>query len=144
MFAAGLLLAPVERPTAADPPAPDWDRLARGILSETNRVRRDPEGYARLLEQMLPRFDGTLLDRPGRRALRTEEGARAVREAVRALRDTRAMGGLVWSKGMAAGARDHVRDQGPTGGMEHRGRDGSSPAQRVTRYGRWHAGVAEN
>jgi len=144
LITAGLLLSPGGRHATAVSSSSDWDRLARGILSETNEVRRDPEGYARLLEQLLPRFEGALLDRPGRRALRTEEGARAVREAVRVLRDTRAMGGLTWSKGMAAGARDHVRDQGPTGGMEHRGRDGSSPAQRVTRYGRWHVGVAEN
>jgi uncharacterized protein YkwD len=28
--------------------------------------------------------------------------------------------------------------------MAHRGTDGSAPAQRVSRYGRWHVSVAEN
>jgi uncharacterized protein YkwD len=124
--------------------SPDWTELARDLIAETNAVRRDPSGYSRYLEEMVPQFEGKLLRRPGRAVLRTEEGARAVREAIRALRITRPMGTLRWSKGMTAAARDHVRDQGPTGLMEHRGSDGSTPAQRVSRYGRWHASVGEN
>jgi uncharacterized protein YkwD len=123
---------------------PDWARLARAIHDETNAVRRNPAAYATHLERLLPRFDGTLLERPGRPWLRTEEGARAVREAIAALKSRRPMPPLRWSKGLAAAAADHVRDQGPTGGLEHRGTDGSSPATRASRYGRWIVGMAEN
>ncbi|MGH7536689.1 MAG: CAP domain-containing protein, partial [Gemmatimonadales bacterium] len=87
---------------------------------------------------------GTLLDQPGRPALRTEEGAAAVREAIAVLRRTPGMGRLRWSRGLSAGARDHVHDQGPTGGMGHHGHDRSTPAARVNRYGRWRRGLAEN
>ncbi|MGH7527996.1 MAG: CAP domain-containing protein [Gemmatimonadales bacterium] len=128
----------------AGTPKPDWDRLARDLVVESNRVRRDPAGYTSFLEELLPQFEGTLLRRPERIPLRTDEGASAVREAIRALRKTPRMHTLAWSKGMAAAARDHVRDQGPTGGLAHRGRDGSMPAQRLSRYGRWHVSVAEN
>jgi hypothetical protein len=126
------------------PPAPDWEGLARGLLTETNLLRRDPAGYARHLDAMLGRFDGPLLERPGRRFLRTEEGAAAVREAIVALRRTRPMAALRWSSGLARAARDHVRDQGPAGGLEHRGSDGSRPAQRMGRHGAWRGGVGEN
>jgi hypothetical protein len=73
---------------AADPgaAAPDWARLAREIVTETNRLRRDPPGYSRHLDALLDRFDGPVLERPGRPFLRTEEGAAAVREAVAVLR----------------------------------------------------------
>ena len=129
---------------AGSAPNPDWTELARDLITETNAARRDPKAYSRYLEELLPQFEGKLLRRPGRLVLRTEEGARAVREAIRALRDTRPMGPLRWSKGMAAAARDHVRDQGPAGLMEHKGSDGSTPARRVNRYGRWSVAVSEN
>jgi uncharacterized protein YkwD len=93
---------------------------------------------------MLQRFDGTLLDRPGRPPLRTDEGVAAVQEAIAALRTRRPLGPLQWSKGLAAAAADHVRDQGPIGGLEHRGTDRSDPARRASRYGRWVQGIAEN
>jgi uncharacterized protein YkwD len=93
---------------------------------------------------MLPRFEGKLLERPGRLALRTEEGAPAVREAIAALEARRPVQPLRWSKGLAGAAADHVRDQGPIGGLEHRGTDGSDPGRRAQRRGRWIGGLAEN
>jgi uncharacterized protein YkwD len=93
---------------------------------------------------MLPRFDQTVLERPGRAYLRTDEGAAAVREAIASLKARRPAAPLRWSRGLTAAARDHVRDQGPIGGLEHRGTDNSDPARRASRYGRWIQGVAEN
>ncbi|MBA3894343.1 MAG: CAP domain-containing protein [Gemmatimonadales bacterium] len=128
-------------------PAPDttvWVRLARDIHAETNALRRDPAAYARHLERMLPGFDGTLLERRGRPSLRTDEGATAVAEAIAELQARRPVGPLRWSKGLTAAAGDHVRDQGPVGGLEHTGTDRSDPARRASRYGRWVQGIAEN
>ena len=126
------------------PDTSDWARLAREIHDETNAVRRDPAGYAEHLEPMLPRFDGKLLERPGRPHLRTDEGAPAVREAIAALQARRPVPQLRWSRGLGAAAADHVRDQGPIGGLEHRGTDDSNPARRANRHGRWGRAVAEN
>ena len=130
--------------TPLAPDTTDWRRLAREIHDETNAVRRDPAGYARHLEPMLARFEGQLLERPGRPHLRTEEGAAAVREAVAALKARHPLAPLRWSEGLTAAAADHIRDQGPIGGLEHRGTDDSDPAGRAGRYGRWIQGVAEN
>jgi uncharacterized protein YkwD len=132
---------------AGAPTRPDttaWLRLAREIHDETNAVRRNPAAYAVHLERMLPRFDQTVLERPGRAYLRTDEGAAAVREAIASLKARRPAAPLRWSRGLTAAARDHVRDQGPIGGLEHRGTDNSDPARRASRYGRWIQGVAEN
>jgi uncharacterized protein YkwD len=134
-------LAPAHRPTPAEP---DWSRLAREVAAETNLLRRDPQSYVRYLEVLLPRFDGFVLERPGRPFLRTEEGAPAVQEAIAALRVARPAEPLLWSPGLARAAADHVRDQGPVGGTEHEGTDGSDPARRMERYGRWRGAVAEN
>ncbi|HET7425342.1 MAG TPA: CAP domain-containing protein [Gemmatimonadales bacterium] len=132
-------------PAAAPAPAePDWSALAREIAEETNRLRRDPPSYAPYLEAMLPRFDGFVLERPGRAFLRTEEGAPAVEEAISALRAAKPAPPLQWSAGLARAAGDHVRDQGPIGGTEHQGTDGSDPARRMERYGQWGGAVAEN
>jgi uncharacterized protein YkwD len=122
----------------------DWARLALEIHDETNLVRRDPVAYAAHLEALLPRFDGKLLERPGRILLRTEEGADAVREAIEALQLRRPVPELQWSKGLAAAAADHVADQGPIGGLEHQGSDGSDPARRAERRGRWLGAMGEN
>jgi uncharacterized protein YkwD len=129
---------------AEAPYRPTWDRLALDIHHETNLVRRNPAAYARHLEALLPRFEGKVLQRPGRLMLRTEEGPAAVREAIAALRAQKPLPALRWSKGLAGAAADHVRDQGPIGGLEHRGTDGSNPARRAERRGRWVAAIAEN
>jgi uncharacterized protein YkwD len=126
------------------PPRDRYDSLAVSIIAELNRLRRDPPGYARYLQALLPNFGGTLLHRPGRPGLRTDEGARAVEEAARVLRQTRAMGLLRSSPGLSHAARDHVRDQGPTGALGHRGTDSSTPAGRMSRYGRWEAAAGES
>ncbi len=138
-----LLTLPV--PLASQqPPRNRYDSLAVSIIAELNQLRRDPTGYARYLEVLLPNFEGTLLHRPARPGLRTEEGARAVEEAIRVLRQTRPMGSLRSSSGLSRAARDHVRDQGPIGGLGHRGTDSSTPAGRMSRYGRWDVTAGES
>jgi uncharacterized protein YkwD len=144
---AGVLIATSSAFVPARPPVsaePDWIGLAHQVAEETNLLRHDPQSYVRHLEVLLARFDGMLLERPGRPFLRTEEGAPAVQEAIAALRAARPVEGLEWSAGLARAAGDHVRDQGPVGGTEHRGTDGSDPAGRMERYGQWRGAVAEN
>ena len=145
----GCVPVPVGRTGLPQPAAPTASAcctaLERGVLDELNRARTDPDRFAVALEARLPHFRGNIYRRPGAEVgVRTVEGATAVREAVRALRATRAMAPLRLSRGMSAGAADHVTDQGPRGGMGHTGRDGSAPASRVNRYGRWFGIISEN
>jgi uncharacterized protein YkwD len=122
--------------------APAFDRA---LLDEHNAARTDPAGYAAHLEALLPYFEGSILRRPGSRAgLQTNEGSTAVREAIRALRQQAPLPPLEWADGLALAARDHVRDQGPSGATGHDGTDGSSMDGRVRRYGAWNGTAAEN
>lgn len=117
----------------------------RALLDEHNAARTDPAGYAAHLEALLPHFDGSILRRPGSRVgLQTNEGPNAVREAIRALRQQTPLPTLAWADGLALAARDHVRDQGPSGATGHDGRDGSSMDSRIRRYGAWNGSAAEN
>ena len=119
-------------------------RLEAGIVREHNLARENPEQYATHLEALREFFNGRLLERPGEIALRTEEGVRAVDEAIRFLQRAQPIGPVRLSRGMSSGARDHVRDSGPRGRTEHVGTDGSNPWDRVNRYGSWLVTVGEN
>lgn len=119
--------------------------LERGVVEALNRARTNPARFASELEARIPSYRGYIYRKPGEEVgVRTVEGADAVREAVRALRATRPVPPVRLSAGMSAGAADHVRDQGPRGGLGHDGRDRSTPASRISRYGRWFGLVSEN
>jgi len=130
---------------AAPLPSQEPTAFERALLAEHNAARTDPAGYARHLEALLPLFNGTVLRRPGSNVgLQTNEGATAVREAIRALREQAPVAALEWSDGIFRAARDHVRDQGPRGATGHNGSDGSTMDSRLRRYGAWQSTAAEN
>lgn len=119
--------------------------MERALLIETNLARTNPAAYAAHLEELLPLFDGYVIRRPGSNVgLRTNEGPAAVREAIRFLRQQQPLPAMTWADGIWRAARDHVRDQGPSGATGHDGRDGSDMDQRIRRYGRWLTTAAEN
>jgi uncharacterized protein YkwD len=123
----------------------DYRRIEREILAELNAARSNPSAYATKLSQLLPLFEGTLLRRPGTRAaIRTQEGAAAVREAIDALHRQAAVPTLALSAGMSRAAGDLAADQGRTGHLGHTGSDGSDPGSRISRYGAWGVSYAEN
>ena len=136
-------LPPVDAP--AVPPHAFLSALELEVLAELNRARTDPAGYARHLEAMLGWFQGRNMRPPGSNVvIATREGPNAVREGIRALRAMRPIPAVTVSRGMSAGARDHVRDQGASGATGHEGRDGSRAAARVNRYGAWKYALSEN
>ncbi|MFQ5510602.1 MAG: CAP domain-containing protein [Candidatus Krumholzibacteriia bacterium] len=119
-------------------------RLEAEVVREINRVRTGPAAYAGYLEDWLPYYKGEVRKLPGRNPVRTIEGPRAVTEAVRYLRTARALHRLEPSRGMSRGARDHVRDMGPSGALGHKGFDDSTAGIRVNRYGKWNKRIGEN
>lgn len=142
-LAFGALAALAVQPDGAVAQQPSG--FERELLAQTNRARRDPAGFARDIEALLPYFDGNVLRRPGANVgLRTNEGPAALREAIRFLREQQPLDTLVWADGLWRAAGDHVRDQGPRGATGHTGGDGSSMGQRISRYGTWQTAAAEN
>jgi uncharacterized protein YkwD len=118
--------------------------LERGIVAEMNRARSNPAAYADMIQNQRRYYRGNRLELPGQVALITNEGVRAVDEAIRFLRTTRPVPTLSISRGMSLGAKDHVNDQGPKGATGHNGSDGSNSSARVNRYGSWQTTMGEN
>ena len=118
--------------------------LENEVVSELNLARQNPRKYASFLEQMKPYYDGKLIKRPGKPIIQTEEGIRAVDEAIRFLNSAAPLPPFKISAGLSRAARDHVKDQGPKGKIGHNGSDGSQAATRVNRYGKWKRTLGEN
>ena len=124
----------------------DKNRIAldKEILKELNLARQHPKKYATFIEQERPYYVGKFIKRPGEITIITNEGVSAVDEAIRFLKKVNPVAPLNYSAGMSRAAMDHVQDQGRKGTFGHRGSDGSQPADRVSRYGKWLETVGEN
>lgn len=118
--------------------------LERQIVQEVNRARTQPRQYATFLIQRHRFYVGRALRRPGKVIEVTQEGVAALDEAMRFLRTAPPVPALSVARGLALGAWDHVRDQGPEGTTGHQGGDGSQPSDRASRHGQWQGSIGEN
>lgn len=117
---------------------------AKQVLVQLNWARQQPKAAAEVLKGWLPLFEGErYLAFPGEPRLRTQEGAAAVREAIRFLEKQQPLPALAWSGRLAHAADDLARDQAAHGGLGHEGSDGSLPWDRIKRYGMVDGGVGE-
>ena len=134
----------------SDPDAANWDiatldtaadadyltGIEKDVILEMNKVRTDPKKYAKLyLQPRLKYYQKNNYMVPGEITLITKEGAKAVKECIKALNKTKSMGILKPEKGLYLAAKDHVKDQGKTGQTGHTGSDKSSPKDRIVRHG---------
>ncbi len=142
LFAFAALRTPAQKLMAGNNNA-SFTSLEQELLQEINLARTSPARYAEYLEQTRALYAGKELRRPGKSVL-TQEGVSALEEAVRFLRAAKPLPPLELSKGMCAGAKELVTDQGATGATGHRGADGSFCETRVERFGTWADPIGEN
>jgi uncharacterized protein YkwD len=110
------------------------------VFKALTRLRADPGAYAKSLEEQRQYYRGIFFERPGRTPIETQEGVRALNEAIAALRPLRgSIGEVALSRGMTRAAREHVTDTGSRGSVGH-----GDFAQRISRFGTWSGGIAEN
>lgn len=121
-----------------------FSALEKGIVREVNLARTNPREYASILEEWKQFYNGRRIERSGNPTIITEEGAAAVEDAIRYLRSIDPTPSLNPSVGMSLGAKDHVKELGPTGAVGHKGLNGSWPTDRVNRYGTWQKAMGEN
>jgi uncharacterized protein YkwD len=114
------------------------------VLKEINLARTRPAEYAAHLEKLKPLYKGNVYHAPGGTPLATQEGWKAVEEAIAFLRALKPLQPFGFSDGMCSGAGELVKDQSRTGATGHKGSDGSFCEQRITRYGSWVSPVGEN
>ncbi len=116
---------------------------AAAIIHEINLARQNPALYATFVEQTRQNYFDNVCLMPGNIRLRTREGVRAIDDAIRFLRRAQPQPVLALSPGLCLAAADHCREQA-SGAMGHRGCNRSNPGDRISRYGAWSQGWAEN
>ncbi|MEM9540822.1 MAG: pre-peptidase C-terminal domain-containing protein [Cyanobacteria bacterium P01_E01_bin.42] len=122
----------------------DFSTLELAIINEMNRARTNPNSYADWLERQRRFFNGNILNLPGEDPVETQEGTAALDEAILYLRSLRPLFPFSRSDGMSRGARDLVADQGQSGEEGHTNSDGLGFAERLSQYGSFSGGAAEN
>src|SRR5256885_770508 len=100
---------------------------AGSLIAELNRLRADPPAYAIKLEARRPYYRGPLFSPPGETPVHTNEGIRALDQAIRSLRVQLPLPPLADSSALGRSSLEHVRDIGPKGSVSHEGSNGSTP-----------------
>jgi len=119
--------------------------LARQVLEEINLARSAPRSYAGFLREFRARFHGKYYLLPGSvTRMQTNEGTKAVDEAIKALSRQKPLPPLAWSDGLAAAAAELAEEQGSSGGLGHTGSRSHGMQERIERHGKWLRSIAEN
>jgi uncharacterized protein YkwD len=119
--------------------------LAREILAEINLARTAPKTYAGFLREFRQQFRGKDYRLRGSDTIvRTEEGAKAVDEAIRVLSRQQPLPPLAWSDGLAAAATELAEEQRESGATGHEGAQSGGMRTRIESHGTWKGEIAEN
>lgn len=124
-------------------PASAQPGLEDEVLKELNLARTQPGLYKKFLEQRKTRYKGRLYRLADGVGLVTQEGARAVEEAIRFLGRQRPLPPLEPSGGLRDAARDLVLAEGPAGKVGHVVK-GLGVEGRLKRHGEWQHAFGED
>ncbi|WP_296663865.1 MULTISPECIES: CAP domain-containing protein [unclassified Treponema] len=127
------------------------DDFEKNVILEMNKARTNPKQYADLyIVPRLENFDGyNYVEKkmsaagPYNRTTRTTEGPAAVKECINYMYNQSPRAPLLPSKALTCAARDHAETQVVTDQLGHKGVDGSTPFERIGKYGIFMA-TAEN
>ncbi|MBY5920756.1 CAP domain-containing protein [Ferrimonas balearica] len=123
------------------------------VLAELNFARTEPVRYAKEVLEPMRRYyrNGEIVDPPWRKArpgliqvVETQEGEAALEEAITAMKRAKPAPALTPSYGLTLAARDYREEQAKQARIGHIGRNGSTPADRISRYGQWRELAGEN
>lgn len=122
----------------------DYEKLKKEVFIENNNLRKNPSSFIPALQEHLKLFKGKVYTKPGEIGIVTQEGTKAVEEAIAFLKKQKPITGLEYSDLLGKAAQDHANDIGPKGSTSHDGSDGSKSSTRIERYLQWDLTCAEN
>lgn len=114
------------------------------VLAELNLLRRDPQAYAKYLEDYLKTFNGKHFKTYEGGFLTTFEGKTPVEELIAVLKMTNPLPEFKAANGLIKAAGDHSQDLVKNNKTGHYGTNGSLPDDRISLYGTALNGVNEN
>ena len=120
-------------------------KLEQNVILELNKVRSDPKRFAEeYMEDLQSSFDGKIFSYPGQDPVKSKEGLAPLIECIQTLKQTSPMPILKPSEGLSKASSELVADQQRNGGIGHIARNGSTPQQRIEKYGEWDICSAED
>lgn len=114
------------------------------FLDEVNLARTNPRLYADILREHLASFTSEKTFKENGILYGTQEGKKAVEEAIAFLETQKELPALSLSQGMTLAGRDHVNDLGPKNLTGHYGSNKEDPVSRIKKYGVFSGEFAEN
>lgn len=119
--------------------------LEQQVIHELNKVRSNPAKFAEdYMEELLDVYQGKLFYYPGQDPVKTKEGIFPLEECLETLKKTAPMPLLYPAHGLVNAAGDLVADQQKHGGIGHISRSGTTPQQRIEKFGDWDICSAED
>ena len=94
-------------------------KIQTEILEASSRIRTHPDEYISILEDMVGWFKGNTMNRPGRIGLDTEEGPKAVKEAIKFLKKQKALCALTPSEKISKASADHATELSKLQALSH-------------------------
>jgi uncharacterized protein YkwD len=119
--------------------------VEKEVIREINKVRTNPKAYAHCLKQERRYYRGRLIERPGKRPVRTHEGRAALEACIAMLEKATAVQPLTPDENLSRAAALLASEQAETGATGHVCADGRTIKDRITRYcGDRYTKMAEN
>lgn len=119
-------------------------QLEKEVIVELNIARTEPAKYAEFVNEFKKKFESDYQYFSDGAFVVTSEGIDGVDEAVQFLKKIDPISPLMVSKGLSSAAKVQVLYQGPEGLTGHSGKGGTSPMDRMNRYGKWKYVSGEN
>lgn len=122
----------------------DAEGAEKEIIPLLQELRTNPKSFIKHLQARLDTFQGNFYVSCNKK-IRSREGPKPVEEAMAWLDTLEPLPAFDVSKeALFTAAKVHCEDLCKNGTHGHKGKDGSSLATRVGRYGKWKGGVSEN
>jgi hypothetical protein len=119
--------------------------MEKEVIHEINKVRTNPKAYANYLKRERRYYRGKIIERPGKRPVRTREGRSALEACIVALEKSGAVGALMPDANLSRAAGLLAVEQTGNGATGHVCADGRTIKDRITYFsGDRYMKMAEN